>query len=717
MLKRALIILASGYWAAALVVALGCRPSQAEAIQSVTVAAARTQVSGSCRECHQAEYHSWAETDHALANRPVNSKADAAALAGLARLDPHAKVDMVLGHRPLWQPLVAAERGRWQAHELAFDPAKQEWFNVFADEHRRPGEWGHWTGRGMNWNSMCAQCHMTGYRKNYDPGTDIYASTWVEHGVGCIQCHGPTRADHGRKGVAASKQPPFHSDRQKMMQTCASCHARNQVLTDEFQPGDEYSQHYRMVLPVNAATFYPDGQQRDEDFNWTSVQLSRMGHAGVTCFDCHDPHSLKTILPAQDNQLCMQCHAAPGRPLASGVRAVPIDPLSHSHHAAGSPGNQCISCHMPTTTYMQRSPRHDHGWLKPDPLLTKELGIPNACGKCHADKPVEWLIEKSNEWYGSKLDSRQRARARAVAAAQADKPGAAGLLLKELAAEDIPAWRATLLTLLGDCSERDEQKVSEAAREALTAKEPLERSAGITLLGAAPDAANWIRPLLNDPVRLVRLDAQWALSRELPEGAAGRQELEKHLALDLDQPAGLYRVALDQANRGRLREAESNLDRAIEWDPFSAGFRDALGMIRASQGRTSEAAEAMRQAAELAPENGSQAMRAALAYSEAQRPAEAEHWLREAVRREPTRDRAWYNLGLLLAHRQDLGEAVRMLERAQVLRPNNAAYSYALATVLIQQGDTKRAREYAEGILRYDPHHEGAREIMSRSKR
>jgi len=62
--------------------------------------------------------------------------------------------DMILGHKPIWQPLVPRPGGRWQPHELAFDPAKQEWFNVFGSEGRRAGEWGHWTGRGMNWNSM-----------------------------------------------------------------------------------------------------------------------------------------------------------------------------------------------------------------------------------------------------------------------------------------------------------------------------------------------------------------------------------------------------------------------------------------------------------------------------------------------------------------------------------------------------------------------------------
>jgi len=685
-----------------------------------SVAAALAQTSSSCRECHEEIQRAWAGTDHALANRVFDPQADAAALATFPSSAPNSAgpaPEFILGHKPLWQPLIPFPGGRWQPHEQAYDPAKHEWFNVFGAENRRPGEWGHWTGRGMNWNSMCASCHMTGYRKNYRASDDSYASSWVEHGVGCIQCHGPMRYDHGRAPKAAaplSPPPPFFGNRQKMMETCAPCHARNQTLTDTFQPGDDYAQHYRMVLPVSSATYYPDGQQRDEDFNWTSVQLSRMAHAGVTCFDCHNPHTLKTVLPANDNQLCLQCHAAPGREQPNGTRAIPIDPTAHSHHPANSTGNQCISCHMPTTNYMQRAPRHDHGWLKPDPLLTRELGIPNACSKCHSDQPLAWNIEKANEWYGTKMESHQRARTRAIAAAQADKPGAAADLLEQLAIEDIPAWRATLLTLLAQCTDRDETKVRAAAQRALSATEPLERSAGINLLSSLPDGADLIRPLLNDPTRLVRLDAEWALSRELAADSPGRKELDQHLALDLDQPSGRFRIAQDLANRGRLPEAERELATAIQWDPFSPAFYDSLAMIKASEGQTAEAAEAMKRAAELDPQSGPQALRAALLASEAGRSSDAEHWLRIAIQRDPTLDRAWYNLGLLLAGRDSLSEAETALERAQSLRPTSADYPYALATVLLRRGDENRARAALIRALSLDPQHQPAAQLLRR---
>ena len=37
---------------------------------------------------------------------------------------------------------------------------------------------------------MCAECHSTGVRKNYDAANDRFATTWAEISVGCETCHG-----------------------------------------------------------------------------------------------------------------------------------------------------------------------------------------------------------------------------------------------------------------------------------------------------------------------------------------------------------------------------------------------------------------------------------------------------------------------------------------------------------------------------------------------
>jgi predicted CXXCH cytochrome family protein len=430
------------------------------------------------------------------------------------------------------------------------------------------------------------------------------------------------------------------------------------------------------------------------------------GKAGVTCLDCHDPHSGKTKLPAKDNSICMQCHGPTPR-----NNAPIIDPLSHSRHKADSTGNQCVTCHMPTTVYMQRDPRHDHGFLKPDPLLTKEFGIPNACNRCHTDKTVDWAIEISDQWYGKKLDSRQRQRTRVVVAAQAHAPDAAARLLEFIATEEVPAWRATLLLLARPYATRDPRVVA-TAKENLLHADPLVRSAAVQLLATLPTELATLRPMLKDPARLVRLDAAWPLSAELPADSELRRELDTYLAASADQPAGRMRIGQDLFNRGRTADAEASLRKAVEWDPYSPGLHDTLGMMLNELGRPAEAAASLWRSAQLSPNDAQSAFNAALAFAGARQLRDAELALRETVRRDARFDRAWYNLGLLLAQSNRAPEAITALETAEKVAPAVADYPYARATILWQRGDRAAATAAARRTLEIDPNHAQARALL-----
>ncbi|MDV7392741.1 cytochrome c3 family protein, partial [Arthrospira platensis SPKY1] len=175
---------------------------------------------------------------------------------------------------------------------------KDEWFDVFPGEDRLPGEWGHWTGRAMNWNSNCAYCHMTEFEKNYDPISDSYASRWLQHGIGCIQCHSGLE-DHVRTATttdAGILPTPLNVHQQ--LDSCRTCHSHREQLTpDTFRAGDYYNDHFLLSLPDQPGLYYPDGQVLDEVFVTGSFKMSSMGHAGVSCMDCHNPHSLELTMP------------------------------------------------------------------------------------------------------------------------------------------------------------------------------------------------------------------------------------------------------------------------------------------------------------------------------------------------------------------------------------------------------------------------------------
>jgi hypothetical protein len=153
--------------------ASGCRPD-APKVAAVTPPPPATKPapisfpSGECRSCHEDIFKSWSGSHHALAHRVIDPKVDPEAvnparnttINGIEyQLDwqdgrpvfkeirpgqpaePYT-ADFVLGHTPLRQYIVPAGGGRYQAAELAFDPVKKDWFNVFGDERRLPGGMG-----------------------------------------------------------------------------------------------------------------------------------------------------------------------------------------------------------------------------------------------------------------------------------------------------------------------------------------------------------------------------------------------------------------------------------------------------------------------------------------------------------------------------------------------------------------------------------------------
>ncbi|NDC74379.1 hypothetical protein EBZ70_03580 [bacterium] len=249
------------------------------------------------------------------------------------------------------------------------------------------------------------------------------------------------------------------------------------------------------------------------------------------------------------------------------------------------------------------------------------------------------------------------------AALQSGSPAASAPALAALAKEDVPAWRATLLELLAPrASEPAVRSVLEAG---LHAADPLERAAAVRGLGRISDSAPLLRPLLQDPVRLVRIDAAWALSTELPEGSPQRVELDSYLRLGLDQPSGLARLGMDLANRGRLDGAMVNLERASIRDSRDSELNLLIAQILVRQGKTAEAAERYLRAAQNRPDDAESAYRAALTFADAGLNSEAEKAMRLCLQRDPARHRAWYNLGLLLVKRGMIEEALEALSCAE----------------------------------------------------
>jgi predicted CXXCH cytochrome family protein len=529
------------------------------------------------------------------------------------------EIRYTFGVFPLQQYLVATTRGRLQALTIAWDarPATvggQRWFSLTPGEMVDHTSELHWTGRAFNWNYMCADCHSTAVRKGYSAATDTFVTTSSELSVGCEACHGPasshvtwserprwlrrrTAGDNRlearlteRHGVAwrqslgartATRSAPRSTDRE--IEVCAQCHASRAHIADGYTAGARMLDYYIPSLLL-AGDYYPDGQQRDEVYDYGSFVQSRMYAAGVTCADCHEPHTQRLRKPG--NAVCTQCHSTTS-----------YDTTAHHFHPQASAAARCVACHMPDTAYMQIDPRHDHSLRVPRPDLTVRLGVPNVCSGCHADRPAQWAVDQIR----ARLDASGRGFQRfaeAFATDDADAVGAADSLVRVARDSTEPAMvRASALARLAS---RPGQRSYDAARAGAGDSHPLVRLAALEALEAYPPRSRIVSavPLLGDTTRAVRQGAAWTLASigdslgtplQRRAFAAAAEEFIASQRYNADQPSNRFALGAFYARRGQLDSAAVELRAALRLSPHDRRTIDALVAVLRAEGRIEEA--------------------------------------------------------------------------------------------------------------------------------
>lgn len=630
-----------------------------------------------CAACHTRQFEEWAGSDHAWAWRMPDAALDSepfhrqklsahgATLSfnttpqGGYRLQDAAggaayEVHSIVGRTPLVQYLVRGKDGGLQAPSAAWDVERHEWFDLFAQDERlsaegqaqrASGDWGHWLGRGMNWNSQCAWCHMTCFHKNYHAEADTYSSAWQEPGVTCLQCH--RQAPEATRADGCLVRPQDRKlTAEQVHDNCASCHARREELDENFRAGEKFDDHFRLELPILPGIFWPNGMQRDESYCETGLRLSRMGAAGVTCLDCHDPHTARLKLPQEDNSLCLRCHAD-----GTEVNGTPAPIITHAPEGLcpqESMGGRCVECHMPASPYMARDMRRDHSFNIPDPTVSVQLGVPNACTMCHRDKTDEWAADALKRALPEEQKAEPyRLRTHAVYAAM-NGQGITENLILALQDEKVPAWRATLLELLS--RQPAHPDIDAAARKAAGDESPMVRAAAARILGMrAPE-------LLEDPVRLVRHAAAWRIllqsyeqlklnSDDAPAAAEALRLLKRSRAMkeieetarhQADQPVGAMQLASLAAACGEFAEAERQYERAIALDPASPVPYMDYAVYLAGKGKPLEALKQMLACTKAAPQNAEAQYRLALILVELKQYTAAHTALERAVQADPT---------------------------------------------------------------------------------
>jgi tetratricopeptide (TPR) repeat protein len=653
------------------------------------------------------------------------------------------EITYTFGVTPLQQYLVEFPGGRLQALSIAWDTRPQEaggqrWFHLYPGETFRPPDPLHWTGREQTWNYQCAECHSTDLRKHYDARQQRYATTWAEVMVSCEACHGPgaahvawaqarppdapraqadttglvVRLGRGagswvvqdpQRGIATWSGPPRSTAE---VEACARCHARRRPMVDPYPAGRPFLDTHMPAL-LDAALYHADGQILGEVYEYGSFVQSRMFHAGVTCADCHEPHSLG--LRAPGNAVCVQCHL-PAR----------FDTPEHHRHRADSEAARCVACHMPTRTYMIVDPRRDHSFRVPRPDLSVTLDTPNACTEgCHQDRPPAWAADQIVQWYGPSSPARQPHFASALDAGRRGLLTAEKLLAVLATDQTQPGMaRATALALLPAYLSPASLPAVEAA---LGDADPLVRATALATLETLPPAARvrLATPGLRDAVRAVRIAAAHALAGAPQQAWSPEQQADFERALaeliasemvNADRPEAHLNLATLYARLGRAADAEAALKTALVLDPrFVPALINLADLCRA-QGREADGERALVQALQVAPDSAEALHALGLLRVRQGRHNEAVALLQQAVQGRPESTRFAYVYAVALHSLGHPAQAITVLEEARRQRPADRDVLSALVTYLRQGGDSQAALRYAEQLLTLTP---GDRDVQS----
>jgi predicted CXXCH cytochrome family protein len=361
--------------------------------------------SKACAECHQDIYDRWKKTRMANVVRDPREHPDAIA-PDLTQTDPlvtFTKDDIAFVYGSRWKqryfkkvgddyfPLPAQwdfTHKTWRAY---FVKSGADWWTPFypPDNNQRP------TG------PLCDGCHSVGY--------DITTKKVAEWNVGCERCHGPgsEHVAHPRRNNTVN---PAKLDYVRANDVCVQCHSQGQPLTNPisgryydwpvgYRVDKNLSDFWKLEehkLGVQSFTHFADGTAHKNRMQGNDFVQSVMYTRGVTCFSCHDVHGTANpaVLWKPVNRICLDCHGPNG---ANGPRTPTLE--AHTHHREGTPGSQCVDCHMPKIEQTLGDVNvRAHTFKIITPAQTDALGVPNPCDSCHGDKPKGWVAKALGTW-------------------------------------------------------------------------------------------------------------------------------------------------------------------------------------------------------------------------------------------------------------------------------------------------------------------------------
>jgi tetratricopeptide (TPR) repeat protein len=696
--------------------------------------------SASCRECHEKFYQLWSTSFHGLAMQPYTHELSKAKLTAqekdiiigkfryradisgetgyVIETSPKEKkkykIEHVMGGKNVYYFLTLLEKGRLQTLPVAYDVNKKEWFDTAAsgirhfpgDEAEEPVNWKEWP---YTFNTACYGCHVSQLSTNYNPKTDTYKTVWTEAGINCETCHGPGD-DHNKIAKATPKGQPLKELKivsTKTMTTeqrnhlCASCHAKTTApLTVLYSPGEKFFDHYDLVTLDNP-DYYRDGRDLGENYTYTSWMMSPCVKSGrLDCLHCHTSSGrYRFNEEGKENNVCMPCHEEHVK-----------DSAAHTHHKADSPGNKCISCHMPMTEFA-RMKRSDHSMLPPTPAATIAFKSPNACNICHADKDAEWADKYVREWRKRDYQKPVLQRAELIDAARKRDWSKLQEMLNYIADKDHDeVFAASLIRLLRG---NQDQRITKAMLTAMKDPSPLVRSAAAESISAMPTKETFqaLIEATGDDYRLVRIRAAAALSgfpnmRLTEKNARNLKKANSEYLASImarpDQWTSYYNIGNYYLNRGEPKKAIASYSKALKLEPQAVMAMVNSSIAYSQLGKNDKVDNILQKALRIAPDNAAANFNMGLLKAEQKDLKSAEHYLKEALKHDPQMAQAAYNLCVLVS-KDRINEAIMWCEKAVEIHPQEPKYAYTLSFMQQQKGDHESAIKTLDALIIRQP--------------
>ncbi|WP_420848498.1 multiheme c-type cytochrome [Pseudovibrio axinellae] len=664
-------------------------------------------------QCHTKEYEAWEASHHRHAMEPAN-KSSVLGRFSAQKLD-HALVPAIpfakggtyymrlpnkdgrmedkpilytFSFFPLQQYLAETENGRLQVLPWSWDARPegeggQRWLQLYP--HAKETSSAFWRGPEQNWNFMCSDCHSTNVKKNFNSENRSYSTSFSEVSVGCEACHsGMARhvedkqlgsfhnvtqvsGPKNRLDLSARvKQWHFEADNptrqpQQKSETdqhkvCFSCHSRRLQLADgQAVQSTEYFDRYLPSL-LDEPLFFADGQPRSETFIMGSFLQSKMFEKGVSCSDCHDPHSGQLVAP--EPQVCTQCHLA-----------TKFATRSHTQHPTSEKSPLCSDCHMPSTLFMAVDARKEHSFRIPMPGVSAAIGAPDTCTSCHVGKTQQWAQAKLDHWNQNNSKNGE-ASLLFFLARRSDPAALDGLLTMAQSPGENTMKRAAAIAYLANYKD---PRIPEVLTKLVRNKNHFLRLAVIKGARNLPQQTRWhvVEPLLSGRSLAIRTEAasvlvedwtalSWPQKEQLAPALA-----ERIATLSFNSDRAFSHLVKSEASlaQGYPNTAKQQIERALEVEPNSEEAHVARAEFLRSKGKSQEMWEALVNSLKLRPDSATLNYLIAL---EQYRRGDLDGALssfKASTQLAPEEPRYWLALGLIQSH---LGQkqSVSSLHRA-----------------------------------------------------